>query len=111
MFSDPMTMLHSRLDKGDSSLIGDGLFVRPFLSDEQYLSMIDTMFKNDIQHGKNRPGKQMRIYLNNWKCPAAIDPVAGEVAAQSMLFDADAAKMDDVECAFCGGHVLLSFLM
>lgn len=109
-----MTMLHSRLDKGDPSLIGDGLFVRPFLSDEQYLSMIDTMFKNDIQHGKNRPGKQMRIYLNNWKCPAAIDPVvavAGEVVAQNMLFDADAAALDDVECAFYGGHVLLSFMM
>ena len=80
------------------------MFVRPFLSEEQYLSMIDSMFKKDVQRGLTRPGQQMRIYLNDWTCPAAIDPDAlsiDAVAPQNMLlFDPDTApKGDDVECS------------
>jgi len=97
LFSDPISMLHSRLDKGDPSLIGDGKFVRPFLSEKEYLSMIDTMFKKDSQRGKAHPGKQMRLYLNAWTCPDAVGPVEKGVAAQSLLFGAESESKGESE--------------
>jgi len=69
LFSNQITALHSRMDEGEPSLIGDGLFVRPFLSDDEYAATMTRIFKSEGQRGNHHPGKQMRLYLSAWTCP------------------------------------------
>merc|ERR1711971_564147 len=54
LFSNPIDFLHARLPLGDPGLIGDGMWVRPFLDDAAYLSMLDKMFQGEERKSPQR---------------------------------------------------------
>ena len=66
MFSPPMDWLHQRLPSGDPGLLGDGKFVRPFLSDKEYRFLISDMFESEENY---IPQKLQDLYLNPWVVP------------------------------------------
>ena len=67
LFSPPMDFLHKRLrDEGDPKKLGDGKFVRSFLSDHQYKDYITTMFEEEHNY---IPQKLQDLYLTPWVVP------------------------------------------
>jgi len=67
LFSPPMDFLHHRLrDEGDPKTLGDGKFVRSFLSDRQYQQYIETMFEEEENY---IPRKLQNLYLTPWVLP------------------------------------------
>ena len=96
LFSEPIGFLHERLEEGDPSQIGDGKFVRPFLSDQEYLDLIRAMFDEEEWNGNYHSEQQKELYLNPWVAPMTRkkwrdvqvveeDMVVSEEAAERLL--------------------------
>merc|ERR1719361_45355 len=64
LFAAPIAFLHERLAIGDPKLVEDGRFVRPFLSNSQYLHMIKNMFANEANKGNDLPRPLQDLYTN-----------------------------------------------
>jgi len=69
MFAAPIDFLHERLAVGDPSLVEDGRFVRPFLSDQQYQHMIAQMWVNEDAKGHYNPQGLKDVYVKEWVVP------------------------------------------
>ena len=65
LFSPPIEWLHQRLPSGDPALLGDGKFVRPFLSDREYRFLLVDLFENE----KGIAQKLQELYLTPWIVP------------------------------------------
>jgi len=78
LFSNPIDFLHARLPLGDPALIGDGMWVRPFLDDAAYLSMLDKMFQKEEKQGKHHSDEQLALYYNAWTKPNQIGETMGK---------------------------------
>jgi len=69
LFSGPMSNLHDRLEQGEPTNLDDGKFVRPFLNDDEYKTIINNMFDDDVKGGNFHSDAQRNIYLHRWQCP------------------------------------------
>jgi len=69
LFSNPIDFLHARLPLGDPGLIGDGMWVRPFLDDAKYTELLDKMFVFEEKHGRYHSDAQLSLYYNSWSVP------------------------------------------
>jgi len=78
LFSNPIDFLHARLPLGDPGLIGDGMWVRPFLDDEAYFSMLDKMFQKEEKQGKHHSEEQLALYYTRWSVPQAMASSQGK---------------------------------
>jgi len=66
-FSEPLDFLHERLDVGDPSMMEDGKFVRPFLTNKRYKTLVVAMIERE---GDNVPSKLAELYTTPWTVPA-----------------------------------------
>lgn len=80
LFSNPIDFLHARLPLGDPALIGDGMWVRPFLDDAAYLSMLDKMFQKEEKNGNHHSDAQLALYYNAWTTPNQVGSVLKQSA-------------------------------
>jgi len=79
LFSPPIDFLHQRLKEGDPKLLGDGKFVRSFLSDHQYQQYITAMFDEEQNY---IPQKLQDLYLTPWTFPGDKG-LSGHLLAES----------------------------
>jgi len=77
LFAAPIAFLHERLAIGDPKLVEDGRFVRPFLSNAQYLHMIKNMFANEANKGNDLPQPLQDLYTNEWVVPTTKTTTKG----------------------------------
>jgi len=78
LFSNPIDFLHARLPLGDPALIGDGMWVRPFLDDAAYTDLLDKMFKFEEKHGRQHSDAQLRLYYDPWTVPEPFSKGKGQ---------------------------------
>lgn len=69
LFSNPIDFLHARLPLGDPGLIGDGMWVRPFLDDSAYNELLIKMFMFEEKHGRYHSDAQKSMYYDKWSVP------------------------------------------
>merc|ERR1712083_318255 len=69
LFSNPIDFLHARLPLGDPGLIGDGMWVRPFLDNAAYSDLLDKMLMFEEKHGRYHSTAQLSLYYDAWSVP------------------------------------------
>jgi len=83
LFSNPIDFLHARLPLGDPGLIGDGMWVRPFLDNSAYTDLLDKMFKFEEKHGRYHSDSQLSLYYDSWSCPQPFTGTPGQKEKES----------------------------
>jgi len=76
LFSNPIDFLHARLPLGDPGLIGDGMWVRPFLDNGAYTDLLDKMFMFEEKHGRYHSSSQLSLYYDAWTVPSPFTKTA-----------------------------------
>merc|ERR1719295_993347 len=69
-WSPALPALHEKLEAGDPGKSSDGMFMRPFLKNDEYKAFIRQMFVDEKQF---HPAKQKALYENEWRSPKAAD--------------------------------------
>jgi len=98
LFSVPIRFLHKRLKEGEPKRIKDGRFVRPFLSNEHYKNIVQTMFSDETEKGNYHSPEQQDIYLNAWTCPQRNNAENKEMYTQSMIINKLSHSWDQLLC-------------
>jgi len=94
-FSEPLDFLHERLESGDPSRTEDGKFVRPFLTNKRYKSLVAKMIEDE---GDNCPAKLADLYLNQWVVPDKDNKVElWEMELDQLADDEEEEETEDLE--------------
>jgi len=72
LFTPPIEGFHDQLEAGNPEVIGDGKWVRPFLSNEEYLALINDAFDRAALSGSNSSEALRSLYSVSWKVPDAL---------------------------------------
>ena len=73
LFSNPIAFLHTKLDQANPATIEDGQFVRPFLDNSQYASLVRKMFNDEDKNGHFHSEQQQALYFYAWISPQRMD--------------------------------------
>ena len=74
LFSNPIAFLHTKLtDQANPATIDDGQFVRPFLDNSQYASLVRKMFNDEDKNGHFHSEQQQALYYYAWISPHRMD--------------------------------------
>lgn len=82
LFSAPISFLHTKLTSEAAASVfaadatNDVLFVRPFLENSQYASLIRKMFNDEDKNGRYHSEEQQALYYYAWVAPQRLDDEA-----------------------------------
>merc|ERR1719195_1255324 len=97
LFSNPIDFLHARLPLGDPGLIGDGMWVRPFLDNSAYTDLLDKMFKFEEKHGRYHSQSQLSLYYDRWSVPQPFTKPKPKKEGKSMSNMGPASHAESME--------------
>jgi len=86
LFSAPIPFLHTKLtsEAAASVFSAEPLFVRPFLENSQYASLIRKMFNDEDKNGRYHSEAQQALYYYAWVAPQRLDDEVAVKGAEDL---------------------------
>merc|ERR1719319_374292 len=98
LWSPVLPALHEKFAEGEPGQSSDGLFVRPFLKNDEYKAFIRQMFIDEKQfHGAAQKALYTEEWVSPWSYVKSVEDVRADRASNSAAQNADEEVAEDDE--------------